>query len=95
MLNSYAASAFNVCKHQVLPSMQGEAMNIVMNKSARPVANHIPTPVPIHWQEEVKRGLERDVEIGVLEKVPVNTPTEWCWLQNMMEVPAVRLICSR
>lgn len=85
VLNSYAASAFNVCEHQVLPSMQGEAMNIVMNKSARPVANHIPTPVPIHWQEEVKRGLERDVEIGVLEKVPVNTPTEW--LHRMVLAP--------
>ena len=85
ILSRYAASAFNVCQHQVLPSMQGEPLNIVMNKSARPVASHIPTPVPIHWQEEVKSGLERDVEIGVLEKVPVNTPTEW--LHRMVLAP--------
>ena len=50
ILNNYAASAFNVCQHQVLPSMQGEPLEIVMKKSARPVASHIPTPVPIHWQ---------------------------------------------
>ena len=65
--------------------MQGEPLEIVMKKSARPVASHIPTPVPIHWQEEVKSGLERDVEIGVLEKVPVNTPTEW--LHRMVLAP--------
>ena len=65
--------------------MQGEPLNIVMNKSARPVASHIPAPVPIHWQEEVKSGLDRDVEIGVLEKVPVNTPTEW--LHRMVLAP--------
>ena len=57
--------------------MQGEPLNIVLQPSAKPVAHHIPAPVPIFWQERVKADLDRDVRIGVLEKVPVQTPTEW------------------
>ena len=38
---------------------------------------HVPAPVPIHYQTEVEKGLDRDVALGVLEKVPVNMPVEW------------------
>ena len=31
-----------------------------------------------HWREEVKAGLDRDVRLGVLEKVPLGTPVTWC-----------------
>ena len=34
-------------------------------------------PVPLHWGEQVKADLERDVRIGVLEKVPDITPVTW------------------
>ena len=34
--------------------------------------------MPVHWQEEVKAGLDRDVALGVIEKVGVNEPAEWC-----------------
>ena len=44
----------------------------------KPVAAHRPTIVPIHWQEQVYNDLERDVKLGVLEKVPPNTPVTWC-----------------
>ena len=33
--------------------------------------------VPMHWQAAVKAGLDRDVRLGVLEKVPVNDPVTW------------------
>ena len=61
ILKEYASSAFNVCEHQPLPSMHGEPLNIVLQPSAKPVAYHIPTPVPIFWQERVKADLDRDV----------------------------------
>ncbi|CAG2221850.1 unnamed protein product [Mytilus edulis] len=35
-------------------------------------------PVPIHWKEEVKAGLDQDVRLGVLEPVPVGEPVTWC-----------------
>ena len=31
----------------------------------------------LHWQDKVQRDLERDVKLGVLEKLPPNTPTTW------------------
>ncbi len=35
---------------------------------------HTPIASPIHWQDEVKAGLDRDVRLGELEKVPLGTP---------------------
>ena len=43
-----------------------------------PQTVHKAIPVPIHWREEVRQELERDCKLGVLEKVEVNTPAEWC-----------------
>ena len=36
-----------------------------------------PSPVPLHWQDEVKAGLNRDVRLGVLEPVPIGEPVTW------------------
>ena len=46
--------------------------------SAKPVAHHNPIPVSLHWQEEVKAGLDRDVRLGVLERVPIGNAVTWC-----------------
>ena len=37
-----------------------------------------PAVVPIHFREQVKKDLDADVKKGVLEKVPVGEPLEWC-----------------
>jgi hypothetical protein len=50
----------------------------MVNPDAVPVAHHNPTPVPLHWQNVVKAGLDRDVKLGVLEPVPVGEPVTWC-----------------
>ena len=65
--------------------MHGEPLTVVMKSEYRPTAIHVPAPVPIHFQEEVKKGLDRDVALGVLEKVPVNTPVKW--LHRMVIAP--------
>ena len=45
--------------------------------SANPVACHKIAPVPLHWKSRVKVDLDRDVALGVLEKVPDNIPVKW------------------
>ena len=85
ILKRYAASAFNVCPHQTLPSMSGPPLHLDVDPAAKPVAIHVPAAVPLHWQGPVKEALDADVEMGVIEPVPPNTPTKW--LHRMVLTP--------
>ena len=78
LLDYYKSSSFNVCEHQQLPLMTGPPMTLMIDPKAKPVAYHTPIPVPIHWQEEVKKGIDNDVALGVLEPVPIGEPVTWC-----------------
>ena len=78
LLHIYRASTFNTCEHQSLPLMTGPPLRLTIDPLATPTAHHNPIPVPLHWQEEVKAGLDRDVRLGVLEQVPIGTPVTWC-----------------
>ena len=78
LLDHYSASTFNNCEHQALPMMSCDPLELHVDPNAKPVAVHKPALVPIHWQEKVYNDLERDVKIGVLEKVSPNTPVTWC-----------------
>ena len=79
ILNYYSSSAFNQCECQPLPLMKDTPpLKLFIDPKAVPVAIHKPRPVPIHFQAKVKAGLDRDVALGVLEKVPVGVPTTWC-----------------
>ena len=71
LLDRYKSSTFNTCEHQSLPLMAGPPMQLMVDSNAKPVAHHTPVPVPLHWQEEVKAGLDQDVSLGVIEPVPV------------------------
>ena len=53
-------------------------MRIMIDNDAKPVAHHTPVPVPLHWQDEVKAGLDQDVLLGVIEPVPIGEPVTWC-----------------
>ena len=78
LLDHYRSSTFNTCEHQPLPMMSGPPMALQIDESAEPVAHYTPIPVPFHWQEKVKSDLDRDVLLGVLEKVPIGEPVTWC-----------------
>ena len=78
LLDYYGATTFNTCEHQPLPMMNCEPLRLHVDPNAKPVAFHKPALVPIHWQDQVFKDLERDVQIGVLEKVSPNTPVTWC-----------------
>ena len=58
--------------------MEGPPMRIMIDNDAKPVAHHTPVPVPLHWQDEVKAGLDQDVLLGVIEPVPIGEPVTWC-----------------
>ena len=53
-------------------------MKLMVDPDAEPVAHHTPIPVPIHWRDAVKAGLDQDVRLGVIEPVPVGEPITWC-----------------
>ena len=78
LLDYYSSSTFNTCEHQLLPMMQGPPLRLMVDPDAAPVAHHTPVPVPVHWQEEVKAGLDRDVRLCVIEPVPVGDPVTYC-----------------
>ena len=67
-----------MCEHQPLPLMSGPPVKLMIDKDAKPVARHSPISVPIYWQEEVKAGLDRDVQLRVIEPVPIGEPVTWC-----------------
>ena len=53
-------------------------MRLLIDEDATQVAIHNPSDVPIHFQDKVKAGLERDVRLGVIERVPIGTLVTWC-----------------
>ena len=78
LMNYYGASTFNKCPHQPLPMMDSPWMRMMVDPDAQPVAHHKAIPVPIHWCDAVKAGLDKDVSLGVLEPVPIGEPVTWC-----------------
>ena len=78
LLKEFAASAFNQCPHQPLPEMTGKPVKLRFKEESKPHAIHTPIPVPRYWKQEVKADLDRDVRLGIIEKVPQGTTTEWC-----------------
>ena len=53
-------------------------LHILVDPKAIPTAVHKPAHVPIHFIDEIKEGLEKDIFLDFLERVPENTPTTWC-----------------
>ena len=49
-----------------------------MKESAVPVTINKPSTIPAHWVDQVRKDIEHDIDLGVLERVPSNTPTTWC-----------------
>ena len=78
LLKYYPSSTFNTCPHQALPSMDRPPVEIHLKDNAVLVARHKAIPVPVHWQEQVRQDLMRDEALGVVEKVPLGEPVEWC-----------------
>ena len=74
----YRSSTFNTCEHQPLPLMDSVPMRLMVDPDAEPVAHHTPVPVPLHWQDKVKAGLDQDVALGVIEPDPLGETVTCC-----------------
>ena len=75
---TYGASTWNKCTHQFLKGVTGPPLKLHVDPDAEPKAVHIPSAVPIHWEESIKQQLLDDVNLGVLERVPHGQPSKWC-----------------
>ena len=79
LLNNYKSSIFNTCENQRLSlTVCSPPMKLMIDPNAKSVAHHTPIPVPLHWREAVKEGLDQDVRFCVLEQVPIGDPVTWC-----------------
>ena len=74
----YKASTWNKCTHQVLSGITGPDLKLHLDPNAEPKAVHVPSKVPLHWEETVKQQILDDVNLNVLEPVPHGQPSEWC-----------------
>ena len=76
-------SSFNNFRLQPLKMMYTDKpLELFVDLSIKPVAIHKAAIVPIHLKARVKADLDRDVCLGILEKVNLNTPVKW--LSRMM-----------
>ena len=74
----YKASTWNRYTHQVLVGIAGPNLKLHLNPDAEPKAAHVPSKVPLHWEEQVKQQILDDVSLNVLEPVPHGQPSKWC-----------------
>ena len=76
-MDQFSKSNFYITSYP-LPSMPGKPEKLHILDNAIPYAAHFPIPVPHHRKQEVKIQLEKDVEMGILQKEPVRELTKWC-----------------
>ena len=75
--------------------MDGPPIKFHIDPEAIPVTMRKPAPVPLHWKDQVEQELNRDVALGVLERVPHGNQqtgvSAWSSRKNMMVVHEGRL----
>ena len=77
LLNFYRSTTFNTCDHHHLPLTVGVPMRLMVDPNAEPVSYHTTIPVPLHWQTDVKAGLDHEFSPGILKLVPVGELVTW------------------
>ena len=55
--------------------MTGPPKEMHLDPNAVSRVCHTAGTIPCHWEERVKADLERDVALGVIEKVPFGEPS--------------------
>merc|ERR1712082_379065 len=85
LVEQFSKSSFNTSSAP-LTKMTGIPMKIHIKDGVDAMAVHKPISIPHHWREQVKKDLERDCDLGIIEKVPNGIPTKW---QSRMVVVAI------
>ena len=57
--------------------MSGPPMKIHIKDGVDAVAIHKPSSIPHHWRDDIKKDLDRDCDLGIIEKIPAGIPTKW------------------
>ena len=52
-------------------------LQLLVDPNVKPVAIRKAAIIPIHLKERVKADLDKDVRLGILEKVDVNSLVKW------------------
>ena len=58
--------------------MKGEPLPIPSRTDVKLVTIHTPVTIPLHWKGKLHRDLMRDITLGVIEPVSINTPVTGC-----------------
>ena len=70
-------SGFNNCQIQPLKIMYTDKpLQLFVDPSVKPMAIHKAALIPIHLKACIKADLDRDICLGILEKVDVNSPVK-------------------
>ena len=78
IIRQYAASGFNNCHVQPLSMMNvDQPLCLFVDPTVKPVAINKAAIIPIHLKARVKADLDRDMCLGILEKVVINSPVKW------------------
>ena len=78
IIKLYAMSGFNNCRIQPLKMMNTDSpLRLFKDPAVKPVAIHKALIIPIHLKARVKADLHRDVRLGILEKVDINSYVKW------------------
>ena len=83
LIDSFLSTTFN--KSIPFSSLSTPPAHIHLSPDAIPYACHTPAVVPKHWENQVKDALDRDVQAGTIEEVPIGDPVVWC--SRMVVVP--------
>ena len=74
----YAQSGFNNWHVQPLAIMNTDKpLRLFVDPAVKPVAIQKAAIIPNHLKARVKANLDRDVRLGILEKVDINSPVKW------------------
>ena len=77
IIKLYAESGFNNCRIQPLKMMNSDKpLQLFVDPTVKPVAIHKAAIIPIHLKARVKADLDRDVRLGILEKVDIKPHLE-------------------
>ena len=76
LIEKFSDSVFN--KATPFRKMNCPPAHIHLRRDAQPYATHNPFSIPIHWREEVKRKIDKDVQDDIIEPAPIGDPVQWC-----------------
>ena len=52
-------------------------LELFVDPNIKPVAIHKAPVIPVHLKAAVRADLDRDVRLGILEKIYINLPIKW------------------